>query len=156
VATDILAVVALSYELILGAKAAGVSPQTVINHRHADPDFDAQVIAAQEHCIQILHAVAMRRVIEGDCEPIFWQGIEVGHVRKFDGRLQLEMLRAHMPSKFKTPGAKGSLIGGNVGQMIICGPEEQAELVRLRQEALCAMNPDHPETLKVLSERTIT
>jgi hypothetical protein len=28
----------------------------------------------------------------------------VGHIRKFDSRLQIEMLRALMPRTFKTPG----------------------------------------------------
>jgi hypothetical protein len=148
-----LACVALSHSVILGARAADVSPTTVIAHRNADPEFDAQVLAAQDHCIELLHAVAMRRVIEGDCEPIFWQGIEVGHVRKFDGRLQLEMLRAHMPAKFETPGAKGALVGGNVESLIICGPEEIAAIQAARQEALAAMNP---KPVEVLSERTIT
>jgi hypothetical protein len=38
-----LATVALSRSVILGARAAKVSPQTVMAHRKADPDFDAQV-----------------------------------------------------------------------------------------------------------------
>jgi hypothetical protein len=92
-----LAVVALSYEILIGCKAAGVSHMTVARQRKADPDFDAQVIVAQ--------AVTMRSAIEGDCEPVFWQGIQVGHVRKFDNRLRIELLRAHLPAKFKTPGS---------------------------------------------------
>jgi hypothetical protein len=146
-----LACVALSHSVILGGKAAGVSPHTVIDHRQADPEFDAQVLAAQDHCIELLHAVAMRRVIEGDCEPVFWQGIEVGHVRKFDGRLQLEMLRAHMPNKFKTPGAKGALVGGDVTNLnMICTPEMLAMIQAARQETLAAMKP-----AVVLSEATL-
>ncbi|HAF14665.1 MAG TPA: hypothetical protein DCK99_13415, partial [Blastocatellia bacterium] len=42
----------------------------------------------------------MQRCLEGDCEPVFWQGIEIGHVRKFDSRLTVELLRAHMPERF--------------------------------------------------------
>lgn len=33
-----------------------------------------------------------------------WQGVVVDHIRKFDSRLQIELLRAHMPNTFKTPG----------------------------------------------------
>ena len=32
------------------------------------------------------------------------QGELVGHIRKYDTRVQIEMLRAHIPDKFKTPG----------------------------------------------------
>jgi len=44
----------------------------------------------------------MQRCLEGDVEPIYWQGIVVvvDHVRKFDSRLQIEMLRALMPNTF--------------------------------------------------------
>jgi hypothetical protein len=131
-----LAVVALSHSVIFGARAAEVSPQTVLNHRAADPEFDAQVIAAQAHCIELLHSVAMRRAIEGDLEPIYWQGIEVGHIKKFDGRLQLEMLRAHMPKTFTTPGTKVAINTGAQTNTFICGPEEQEELIKLRRESL--------------------
>lgn len=137
-----LAHLALSYEILIGCKAAGVSPQTVINHRKADPDFDAQVIAAQAHCISLLHAMSMRSAIEGDCEPVFWQGIEVGHIKKFDNRLRIELLRAHLPAKFKTPGSgQAPLIAGDNNKVVIFDAAKRAEMVAARQEALEAMNP---------------
>ena len=137
-----LAVVALSHSTLLGCQATGVSPMTVHNHRHADPDFDAQVIAAQDHCIELLHAVTMRSALEGDTEAIYWQGIQVGHIKKFDNRLRIELLRAHLPSRFKTPGQQAApLITGDNNQVIICDAAERAKLVALRREALEAMNP---------------
>jgi hypothetical protein len=48
----------------------------------------------------------MQSAIEGECEPIFWQGIEVGHFRKIDNRLRIEMLRAKCLKPFKTPRLK--------------------------------------------------
>jgi hypothetical protein len=136
-----LAVVALSYEILIGCKAAGVSPQTVINHRKADPDFDAQVIAAQAHCISLLHAMSLRSAIEGESEPVFWQGIQVGHIKKFDNRLRIELLRAHLPAKFKTPGSGQPLVAGDNNQVMIMTPERQDELIALRREQLEAMRP---------------
>lgn len=142
-----LAVLALSYEIMIGCKAAGVSPQTVINHRKADPEFDAQVIAAQAHCISLLHAMSLRSAIEGESEPVFWQGIQVGHIKKFDNRLRIELLRAHLPAKFKTPGSgQAPLIAGDNNKVVIIDAAERAELVRLRREALEAMNPQPPIT----------
>jgi hypothetical protein len=150
-----LATLALSMSQISACRAARVAYNTVKAHRLADPDFAAQCLAAEEHAVELLHDVSMRSALEGDCEPVFWQGIQVGHIRKFDNRLRIEMLRAHMPDKFKTPGSK-ALVGGNVGNLIICGPEQLATIQAARREALEAMNPDHVETkAKVLSERTL-
>jgi hypothetical protein len=140
-----LATVAMTHSVMAGARNAKVSPQTVALHRREDPDFDAQVIAAQAHCVELLHDVTMRRCIEGDLEPIYWQGIEVGHIKKFDGRLQIEMLRAHMPKVFKTPGTKVAISTGEGSQnMFICGPEEREQLIALRREALEHMTADDP------------
>jgi hypothetical protein len=135
-----LAALALSRSQILASHAAKVSLPTIAAHRKQDPDFEAQCIAAEEHAVELLHDVAFRRALEGDCEPIFWQGIQVGHVKKFDGRLQIEMLRAHKPSKFKTPGSgPAPLIAGDGNKVIVIDAATRAELVAMRQEALQAM-----------------
>ena len=57
------------------------------------------------HAIDLLFTRCMQRCLEGDVEPIYWQGSVVGHIRRFDTRLQIETLRAYMPNTFKTPGA---------------------------------------------------
>lgn len=131
-----LATVALSRSVMMGARAARVSPQTVMAHRRADPDFEVQVMAAEEHAVELLHDVTFKRALEGDCEPIFWQGIQVGHVKKYDGRLQLEMLRAHMPKVFKTPGSKAPLAIGDNANILIVDDETRAKLIEMRQSAL--------------------
>ncbi len=51
------------------------------------------------------------------------------------------MLRAHMPQRFKTPGTGAPLVAGNNNNVLICDAATRAELVRLRQEALDAMEP---------------
>jgi len=61
---------------------------------------DAQVIAAQEHAIELLHDVTMKNAIEGECEPVFWQGIPVGHIKRVDNRLRVELPRTYMPKTF--------------------------------------------------------
>jgi hypothetical protein len=57
------------------------------------------------HVIQLLHDVMMKSAIESDCEPVFCQAIPVRLVRKYNNRLRVKMLRAHMSKVFKTPGA---------------------------------------------------
>ena len=69
-------------------------------------------------------------------------GIEVGHIKKFDNRLRIELLRAHLPSKFKTPGSGQPLIAGDNNKVVIFDAAKRAEMVAARQEALEAMNPE--------------
>src|SRR5262245_14159935 len=45
--------------------------------------------------IEMLHARAFQRALEGDLEPIYYMGVVVGYIRKFDTKLQIEMLRAY-------------------------------------------------------------
>jgi hypothetical protein len=139
-----LACVALTRSIIFGCRAAKVDKNTVRLHRDQDPDFDAQVIAAQEHAVELLHDVTMKEAIEGRLEPIFWQGIPCGHIIKTDNRLRVELLRAHMPRQFRTPG-HGPGVNVNIGQgaggtfnstTVIVDATVRDELVALRQEAL--------------------
>ena len=78
--------------------------------------------------------------LEGRLEPVFWQGIRVGHVRKHDGKLLVEVLRAHAPQLYRSPGApKLSLtanVQGGASATIVLTADVRDELVALRQEAL--------------------
>lgn len=70
--------------------------------------------------------------MRGDVEPIYWQGIKVDHVRKFDSRLQVEMLRALMPATFRTPGT--APVNVETGDKILVMDEAtRAELIDRRQ-----------------------
>ncbi len=89
----------MSGSKVMACRNARVGHSTVDYHLKNDPDFAAQAEAAKLHAIELLFTRAMQRAVEGDCEPVYWQGIKVGHVRKFDSRLQIEMLRALMPDR---------------------------------------------------------
>jgi hypothetical protein len=135
-----LAALALSGGAQLACRAAKVSFTLVRAHRAKDPEFDQQCLEAIDHAIELLHDVTMQSAIEGECEPVFWQGIQVGHVRKVDNRVRIEMLRAHMPNKFKTPGSKVAISTANTqNNQFIFGPEEVQQLIASRQEALKRM-----------------
>jgi hypothetical protein len=64
--------------------------------------------------------------------------------------LRIELLRAHLPSRFKTPGQQAPLVAGDNNQVIVIDAAKRAELVALRREALEAMNP--PKELKASNE----
>jgi hypothetical protein len=139
-----LAVLSITRSKIFACKAAKVSRPTVDKHCADDPDFDLQCTAAMEYATELLHDVSFRDALEGVCEPVFWQGIQVGHIRKYDNRLRVELLRAHMPRSFRTPG-HGPGVNVNIGAgaggtfnapTVIVDATVRDELVALRQEAL--------------------
>jgi hypothetical protein len=152
----LLAVVALTRSVMLGCRAAKVAYNTVKAHRRADVDFDRQIIAAQEHAVELLHDVTMRDAIEGTCEPVLWQGIPVCWVRKYDNRLRVEMLRAHMPDRFKTPGAKVSVNTGNTTNVLVVDEATRDALVELRQQALHAIAAGRVQHVALIPEPAVS
>jgi len=143
-----LAVLSLSRSDIFACRAAKISRYTSWRHRKADPEFDQQCQMAEEHAIELLHDVTMKSAIEGECEAVYWQGIEVGHIRKVDNRLRIEMLRAHLPARFKTPGSKVEVNAGQgSNNVFIFTPEERQQLIASRQEALKRMQQERQQLI---------
>jgi len=99
-----LAMLTLTASPFLSVRKAGINYDTYKLHLRKDPQFAAQVKDAQEQAAQVLHAACWKSAIEGDVEPVYWQGIKVGYFKKYDSRLRVELLRAHMPERFKRPG----------------------------------------------------
>jgi hypothetical protein len=102
-----------------------------------DPEFARQVTEAEQEAVELLHATCFKAAIEGELEPVYFQGEIVGHIKKFDSRLQIELLRAHMPNTFKTPGSHAAAkVNAPGASGIVVTPEVQAELMAMRQETL--------------------
>ena len=108
-------------------------------HRKHDPEFAKQWDEAREYGIEILHARAFQRALEGDLEPVHYMGVVVGYVRKFDSKLQIEMLRAYRPDRFKTPGTQVNI--GTKGDVFVLTEEQRMELQRINREWLLANPP---------------
>jgi hypothetical protein len=103
--------------VVFAAKAARVSYNTFRLHQRNDPEFAEQVREVEAQGAELLHYACFQRAVEGNLEPIYFQGKVVGNVRKFDTRLQIEFLRAHLPELFRMPGAPQVNI--NSGQQIL-------------------------------------
>src|SRR5437868_39651 len=103
--------------VVFATKSARVSYNTFQLHRRNDPEFAAQIREAEAQGAELLHYACFQRAVEGNLEPVYFQGQVVGHIRKFDTRLQIEFLRARMPELFKTPGV--APININTGQQIL-------------------------------------
>jgi hypothetical protein len=130
---------AVSCSFTFAAKAAGISYNTFLLHQRNDPEFARQVSEAEEEAADLLHAKCFKAVVEGQLEPVFFQGKVVGHFRKFDSRLAIELLRAHMPNIFKRPGAKVNINTGNQragGNDLIFDSPVMKRVMEIRQESL--------------------
>ena len=133
-----LCVYAMSGSKAMACRQAHVSEKTADYHIKNDSDFAAVADAAKEHAIDLLHTRAFQRCL-GDIEPIYWQGIVVGHVRKFDTRLQIEMLKGRTGrATFKTLGQ--APVNVSTGDKILVMDEAtRAKLMEARRQALMAM-----------------
>jgi hypothetical protein len=86
-----------SGQLVSSAAQAGVSSQTVRNHREADPEFDTLVEDAISRYRDSVDAEIKRRGIDGIEEPVFYQGVVVGWLRRYSDALALAHAKAHDP-----------------------------------------------------------
>jgi hypothetical protein len=118
-------------------------------HRERDKEFAQQWDEAIETALDLLHARVFQRCLEGDLEPVYYMGVVVDYVRKFDSKLQIEMLRAYRPDRFKTPGTQVNI--GTKGDVFVLTEEQRHELQRINREWLLA-NPPEGEAQRSASE----
>jgi hypothetical protein len=113
---------------VYACRKAKVSERTINRHLRQDPDFRVQYDAAKAYAIEMLQAKVYQRCLEGDVEPVYWQGEIVGHIRKYPERLVIEMLRAYLPHIFKTPGCKHANVEA-CDKILEIEPELRAKLI---------------------------
>lgn len=83
------------------ANAIGISRRRMYDLRDADPELAAEWDAAVEEAVDALELEMRRRALEGTDEPVFYQGEEVGTVRKYSDTLAIFLAKAHRPDKFR-------------------------------------------------------
>jgi len=65
-------------------------------------------------------------------------GVLVDYVRKFDSKLQIEMLRAYRPDRFKTPGTQVNI--GTKGDVFVLTEEQRHELQAINRRRIERLN----------------
>jgi hypothetical protein len=75
---------AASCSFTFAARAAKVAYNTFRLHQRNDPEFARQVAEAEQQAAELLHARCFKAAIEGELEPVYFQGEIVGHIKKFD------------------------------------------------------------------------
>lgn len=78
------------------AAEAGVAVQTIYNWRAKDHEFDEACNQANRDYCNVLRAEIHRRGVIGYEEPVFYQGVQVGNVRKFSDRMLELQAKAKM------------------------------------------------------------
>ena len=134
-----LAALSMCHSPELAARHIRISCQMAYYQRKHDPQFAKQWEEAREYGIEMLHARAFQRALEGDLEPVYYMGVVVDYVREFDSKLLIEMLRAYRPDRFKTPGAQVNI--GTRGDIFVLSEDQRHELQRLNREWLLANPP---------------
>jgi hypothetical protein len=129
-----LAWLCVSCNMTISMRSARVDQCTVYAHIGKDREFAGQVERAKAIAIDLLEAQVWSRCVEGDLEPIHYMGVVVDYVRKFDSRLQIELLRAKRPGDFKTPGVNVNL--GVRGDVFILTEEQRHVLMEINREWL--------------------
>jgi hypothetical protein len=124
----------MTNSVLLAARRARISRQAIYEHRKADAEFARQWDEAVEHAIDMLHARAFQRALEGDVEPVYHMGVQVGYIRKFSDKLQIEMLRAYKPDTFKTPGTNVNI--GTRRDIFVLTEDQRHELQAINREFL--------------------
>jgi len=82
------------------AIAAGIDKKTAYNEYHRNKDFASAWDEAVETATDSLENEAIRRARDGVEEPVFYQGEQVGKVKRYSDGLLMFLLRANRP-KFR-------------------------------------------------------
>jgi hypothetical protein len=99
--------------------------------------------ALTRRAIDLLEARAFQRALEGDLEPVYYMGVVVDYVRKFDSNLQIELLRAKRPESFKTPGVNVNV--GTKGDVFVLTEEQRHILMDYKRRETLAWEPPAAE-----------
>jgi len=83
------------------AKAANIERTTHYLWMRQDKDYVKKFERAFEDACDLLEAEATRRATEGVEEPVFYQGVQCGTIRRYSDTLLIFMLKAARPDKFK-------------------------------------------------------
>ncbi len=129
----------------LHAHACGVSYGCVMDTKGLEPDFAERFEEAKQRYIGTLEKEIYRRGVEGVEEPIYYQGVQVGAVRRFSDRLLELHVKRHEPA-YREKQQMDLNLGGGV--LVVSG---QADSAKDWQEKFgpAEQEPDKPTSPKV-------
>ncbi len=105
---DFLKAYANTFSVAAAAEATGITRTCHYNWFRTNPKYRQAFEKRKEEAGSYLEAEAIERAGEGWDEPVYYQGVPCGTVRRFDSGLMQFLLRGMMPAKY---GAKTELSG---------------------------------------------
>jgi hypothetical protein len=85
----------------LSAETCNLARRTLYDLRTTDEQFAQAWEDAMSMAADYLEAEARRRAVEGWEEPVYYQGDEVGYVRKYSDTLLIFLLKGANPEKYR-------------------------------------------------------
>jgi hypothetical protein len=135
------------------ANIAGVARQTHYDWMANDPAYPQLFENARQEANDALQREARRRAIEGWDEPVYQQGVCVGHKRRYSDTCLMALLNANVPEKFRSRVEHTGANGGPMqvaSQVAVVGQEDirrlmmsDPEFVELREQRLLQANGHH-------------
>ena len=115
-------------------KAVEISRQTAYEWRDEDENFAKNWDRALQIGITALEDEAHRRAFEGGDEPVFYQGEEVGSVRKYSDTLAIFLLKAHRPERYRE-NSRMELTGADGGPIQLSDTDRAARIAAIVAQA---------------------
>lgn len=95
-------------DVVYSARVAGIAQTVLYELKNTSVEFAERWQQAIENAIDHLEGAAIRRALQGDKIPQFYQGQQIGEVRSYSDRLAIFLLSAHRPGLYgKTRGRSG-------------------------------------------------
>lgn len=120
---DFLKAYAATCNVLHAARKAGIERRRHYAWLETDPHYAEAFSKVKEHAIDYLEAEAIRRSTAGWLEPVFYQGMKCGQVKRFDGSLLQFLLRGLRPQvyghKTEVTGPQGKPIEGRIEVVFI-------------------------------------
>ena len=121
-----IAALARSGNVTAAAEIVGKTRAGAYKARSTSPTFAKQWDQALEEASDAMELEAKRRAMSGVEEPVYYQGQEIGRVRKYSDTLLIFLLKAHRPEKFRDNVSVDQRVSGPDG-----GPVQVAQTVHV-------------------------
>lgn len=106
--------------ILLACHKAGVSRASAYVHKAKDSAFSDAWEEAMQDGVDRAELEVHRRAVQGNEEPVHYQGVKVDGVKRYSDNLLMFWLKAHRPEKYRDNFDFGKLIeamrGTNVGE----------------------------------------
>ncbi len=131
---EFLDLLATNGNVTISAQELNLDRRKLYRLRDEQPEFAAAWDSAMAEAADHLEAEARRRAVEGWHEPVFYQGDEVGYVRRFSDTLLIFLMKGANPEKYRErsstelSGPGGAPLAQGLVQIYLPGNGRDAEL----------------------------